>query len=379
MTPTQTQTLCATSAVALASVISNGAVAHPPDLTVQIESGWTQYITSFIQDDGRVIDRSAGDISTSEGQAYGMLRAVWSGDRSTFDRVRGWSTRNLQGGDPHALPAWRWGQRPDGKWGTLDEQPASDSDQLMAYALLLAAGTWEEPAYREDAVALLHQIWERETREIAGQRVMLPGPWAVDQDTVQLNPSYFMPFAYRAFAEADPEHDWKALIGTSYDLIDRGITAYGLPPDWMWVNASTGELMAPPGSQTHKLSFGFDAFRVAWNLAADVQWHDETRARILLARMAPLGTTWRDEGKIPSQIAPGGESASNHDYVGMYGALLPAWHHSRPGDAALLYETHVAPSATGGIWGRPNDYYAQNWVWFGLALWTGLAKPPEVR
>ncbi|MFK7931569.1 MAG: glycosyl hydrolase family 8 [Myxococcota bacterium] len=377
MNSTQAQSVCATSAVALVGMIST-AHAHPPDLQANLERSWTQYITTFIQDDGRVIDRGAGDISTSEGQAYAMLRAAWSDDRATFERVRGWSIRNLQRGKSSNLPAWRWGQRPDGKWGTLDGQPASDSDQLMAFALLIAAERWSEPTYRTDAVALLHTIWDQETRVVGGRRMILAGPWAMEQDPVQVNPSYLMPFAYRAFAKADAEHDWNSLVDSSYDLLERTTTAYGLPPDWAWVDATTGEIVAPPGSQTHMLSFGYDAFRAPWNLAAEVQWHDETRARVLLARMSPLGTMWRRDGRLPAKIAPGGEAAAEHDYLGMYGALLPAWHHSRPGDAHTLYKTQIEPSDSLGVWGRPDDYYAQNWVWFGLALWTGLATPPEV-
>ena len=26
--------------------------------------------------------------------------------------------------------------------------------------------------------------------------------------------------------------------------------------------------------------------------------------------------------------------------------------------------------------GDADDYYAQNWVWLGMALWTGVARPP---
>ena len=26
-------------------------------------------------------------------------------------------------------------------------------------------------------------------------------------------------------------------------------------------------------------------------------------------------------------------------------------------------------------WGEARDYYGQNWIWFGLALWAGVATP----
>src|SRR6185436_16916003 len=50
-----------------------------------LKESWAKYVERFIQADGRVIDHKAGGISTSEGQAYAMLRAVWMQDRATFD------------------------------------------------------------------------------------------------------------------------------------------------------------------------------------------------------------------------------------------------------------------------------------------------------
>src|SRR6516165_9890907 len=76
-----------------------------------LEESWRAYVQRFIQSDGRVIDYSASGISTSEGQAYAMLRAVWVGDRTTFDRTFNWALNNLNSGirDDH-LWAWKWGK-----------------------------------------------------------------------------------------------------------------------------------------------------------------------------------------------------------------------------------------------------------------------------
>jgi endoglucanase len=49
-----------------------------------LEESWLIYRDKFIQEDGRVIDFEASDRSTSEGQAYAMLRAVILDDPTTF-------------------------------------------------------------------------------------------------------------------------------------------------------------------------------------------------------------------------------------------------------------------------------------------------------
>jgi len=364
-------------AMGAALATTSGTQAHPPDHEQLLRETWSEYVGHFVQNDGRVVDRSGGSQSTSEGQAYAMLRSVWLDDRQTFDRARSWSINNLQKGNPAVLPAWQWGRREDDTWGIIDSNPASDADQLMAYALLMAATRWEHPTYRGDALALMEHIWEEETLVVAGRRVMLPGPWAAHDDPIHINPSYLMPFVYREFAKVDDGRPWMDLVTSSYRILEASVDAYGLPPDWCFLDRETGALLPPPEGEEAKLYFGFEALRVPWNLAADVQWYDDNRARVLLARVAHLGETWRRTGRVPSKIAPGGQPVTDKDYVGMYGAMIPAWYHVRPDDAHRLYRQNVESMRSGTGWGREDDYYAQNWVWFGIALWSRLAIPPE--
>ena len=89
--------------------------------------------------------------------------------------MRFWTRDNLQSGDVNLPSAWKWGQHEDGSWS--DSNPASDADQWMAYALLLAAERWNEPDYRRQAKGLLN-LTDLETLELKGKRWLFPGPWA---------------------------------------------------------------------------------------------------------------------------------------------------------------------------------------------------------
>lgn len=353
---------------------------EPPD-SGALRVAWRQYADGFVERDGRVVDPSPegelSDVTTSEGQSYALLRAAWMGDRRTFRRVLRWTTENLQGGDPAALPAWKWGPRGDGTYGVLDPQPASDADQLIAYALLIAHARWGREAWREQALGLLETIWEQEVEQVGPTLVMLPGPWAKDTDPARLNPSYFLPFALRAFAGVDPGRGWDRLLDDSYLVLEACTQDSGLPPDWCWLDRETGEVAPPPEGMEDKLVFGFEAFRVAWNLAADAQWYGEPRARELLEGIDAMHLPWRSTGYIPGIINPDGSAAVDWYYVGMYGAVLPAWGLTRPEDASALYARNIVPERHETYWAKPDAYYTQNWVWFGLALWTSLALPPE--
>jgi endo-1,4-beta-D-glucanase Y len=348
-----------------------------PASAVLLAETWDGYVAGWISPDGRVIDRAEGDRSTSEGQAYALVRALWADDRATFARVRAWTVANLQAGDPARLPAWAWGQRPDGTWGVLDAAPASDADQLIAWALIGADARWGLSDARADALALLASIWTEEIAQLADLRVLLPGPWAREAPVVQLNPSYWMPFTWRTFAVADPAHDWASLIDPAYALLEQCVGASGLATDWCHVLEGGRVAPAPRGYEAHD-DFGFEALRVPWILAAEVRWHGEARARRLLKPYGALARRYLRDGSLPAVFAPDGRARVGWEYVGLYGALLPAWDLVSPRAAEQAWIASIAPRRASHGWGEANDYYGQNWVWMGEALRSGVAFPVAV-
>jgi endoglucanase len=358
----------------LAILLAALPVAHADTPTASaVQAEWQPYVAAFIQSDGRVIDRAGDDVSTSEGQSYALLRATWCNDRGTFDKLLRWTSDNLQGGDPLRLPAWRWGKRPDGSWGVLDTNSAADADQWMVWALLLAADRWKDQRYRDQAVGLLHRVWDEETSAAGKRHVMLPGQWEQGKPTLKLNPSYWLPFAWRAFARVDPGHGWAAMIDDAYAMFDACRSPSGLPPDWCWVERETGRVVAPPDGEVERASFGFEAFRIGWTLAAETRWFAEPRARRQLEAFGGLADRWQTDHVIPAVILPDGSPQHPWGYLGLYGALLPAWAEVRPKEVDALFRAEVRATEDPAV---ARDYYAHNWVWLGLALWSGLAHPP---
>ena len=320
------------------------AAATPVAHRAELEASWRTYVAEYVSSDGRVMDPSADSITTSEGQAYGMVRAVWANDAPTFERLRQWTRDNLQSGDPTALPAWRWGRRGDGTWGILDSSPAADADQLIAWALLAAGERWGDKGHHQQAIGLLHQIWDQEVAQVGKRRVMLPGAWAANQSPIIVNPSYFLPFAWRVFARVDRVHPWASLVNDGYAVWTESLSPTGLPPDWTWLDPTTGAVTAPPPGEEGRRTFGFEAFRVLWTLAADARWYGDPRAHALLRRADPLIADWKADGVLPARISWGGTPAVDWSFLGMYGALLPAWALSAPDDAQRLYDTVIAPA-----------------------------------
>ena len=91
-----------------------------------LEALWTSYQFHYI-DAGRVVSHDEDGITTSEGQGYAMLRAVWSNDEETFERVWAWTKQNLRVRGDH-LFAWKY------KDGVIDRNSATDADTDIALA-----------------------------------------------------------------------------------------------------------------------------------------------------------------------------------------------------------------------------------------------------
>src|SRR5579862_724606 len=83
-----------------------------------LSSSWDSYKAQFIQADGRSIDPSQNNITTSEAQGYALLRAVWVDDKPTFDRVYQFTNNNMKRTQDN-LFGWRFGKLPNGEYGLL--------------------------------------------------------------------------------------------------------------------------------------------------------------------------------------------------------------------------------------------------------------------
>ncbi|MCJ8283011.1 MAG: glycosyl hydrolase family 8, partial [Rivularia sp. ALOHA_DT_140] len=137
-----------------------------PNRELLVES-WDSYRRRFIQRDGRVIDYEASDRSTSEGQAYAMLRAVLIDDAATFALTLNWGENNLRrlkdDKPVDSLWAWKWGRKADGSWGAIDNNFASDGDIDAITALILASRRWNRPEYLKIAKTKLDDLWNHST------------------------------------------------------------------------------------------------------------------------------------------------------------------------------------------------------------------------
>lgn len=352
-----------------------------------LSESWDAYRQRFIQEDGRVIDWEDNARTVSEGQAYGMLRAVLIDDPDTFERTLRWAEDNLrrtpQPNDADgvdSLWAWKWGERSDGSWGVRDPNFASDADIDAITALILADRKWSRPDYLELAYQKLEDLWSQSVFTVPSidsaiaRRYLLPGPLTAFQPQpgkIYLNPSYFAPYAFRLFAEVDPnpDHDWMALVDSSYEVLakTKDLSPQGLPADWIVLLPALRTVQLVPEEAALRSRYGFDAYRVWWRLAWDWTWYRESRARAYLEdHLSYLKTTWQEEGQIPAVMDLTGQALVDYESTSQYAMLYLAFQQTHPEIAADIFNRKLLSTYNEGIWDDIDAYYVQNLAWIGL-------------
>ena len=350
-----------------------------------LNATWMRYRAAYIdKSSGRTIDPLRDNVTTSEGQSYTMLRAVWLGDKTTFDSSWKFTKGALQHKDD-ALFSWLYGKRTDGSYGVLTDKggssSASDADTDTALALIFAYSRWQDPAYMTDAKAIVSSIWDKEVIIVGGTPYLAADNLEKTSvtSTALLNPSYLSPHAYRVFAKIDPAHPWLKLVDSSYAVLQKSITSPlgagkgTLPPDWVAIDKQSGAL-----SSTHQTSlstnYGYDAMRVPWRITLDWQWSHDKRAKDVLQRMTPLADSWAKTGMLDATYSHAGVALETYESPAMYGGAIGYFMLTNPSDAEKVYTNKLVylfdPDTND--WKQRLSYYDDNWAWFGIALYNNL-------
>lgn len=328
---------------------------------------WKAYSDRFIHTSGYVIDYNAVDQrTTSEGQAYAMLRAVLINDQATFDRTLAWAEANLdRPGD--SLWSWHWNTAS----GIQDPHFATDSDVDAITALIFAARRWNCPAYEALAKQKLDDLWRLAIADIQGKQFLLPGDRAAFQKSNQVvvNPSYFAPYAYRLFAQVDTSHNWNSLVGDGYQLLEE-ITAFssaGLPADWIIFNPQTQQF-EPLAKDRHIQSiYSFDAFRVWWRVGLDANWNNSAPAKAYLKKHLPtLAQDWREDKTIKAVIGLDGKDLVEYEATAQYAMLYPVMKMVDRTAAFEIFKDKLLGNYSKSLWDDEDAYYTNNLAWFAL-------------
>jgi endoglucanase len=343
------------------------AAAAPAD-TCHPATDWAAFAARHIQPDGRVIDfNTPQQQSTSEGQSYGMFFALVHNDRATFARVLAWTEANLAGGSlAKQLPAWQWGRKPEGGWGVLDPNAASDADLWIAYALMEAGRLWNDANYRALGRSLLALAVRDEVIAVPGLgRMLLPWPKSAAGGPLwRLNPSYMPLQLLRYFQQADPTGPWSEVTENTLRMLGA-VTPKGFAPDWCaWSQDSRGFVADPQKGAAGS----YDAIRVyLW--AGMLSDKDPARKMLLLSLRGP-GQLLADHQPVPEYVDTTSGAVRGMAPLGFSGAMLPYLKALGATDALAAQVARV-PGGRGAPPVAPLPYYEQCLLLFGQAWLDG--------
>ena len=349
--------------------------------TDKVAAAYNNWKTKFIQG-GRVIRPENTNDTVSEGIAYGMLTAVYMNDRTTFDTLWGYAHARLNG---NGLMSWHYSSA----GAVLDGSgAATDADQDMAWALLMADRQWGGsptvgglPSYASSATTVINAIWSKEVDQSNGF-VLKPGDNFGGAN--QTNPSYFAPSYYRVFATATSNTGWMSVVTSSYAILAKASGSSGLVPNW--VN-SQGVGVNGPGNDANGVHFGYDACRTPWRIALDYCENGEPQALQYLQKIVGFYTGKFTAGGGLGAIkdgytvagatppAPLGMYAAGMAFTGPAGVAAMSVSGSTAGAASFVNSVYLTMVAdiTGAAMNSPGvfSYYHGSWGVLSLLTMSG--------
>lgn len=342
---------------------------------ITLAQSWRFYKSNFIHSYGQVVDQQTGD-TTSEGQSYAMLRALWMDDRDVFDGVWNWTKDHMQHRQHDRLLSWHWGKDVQEVETILDPETASDADIDIALALAFAYRKWGDLNYLVDSAQIVNDIWENEVVVINGNYYLTAGTGAKRASGYLINPSYISPGHFKVFSQIDKNHDWEALVDSSYSLLNRlnlKTENPDLPPNWVVIDTSGGIRSAEAYVGENANDYGYDAFRTFWRVALDAQWFDDKRAHDYLASYETfMENALSSTGDVKAIYTTNQESLVNYTELSTNTAPLAVFSSIDTQKAGLFYKNFFEDQFEyeEGYWGEKDKYYDQNWAWFATALYT---------
>ncbi|MGA1869818.1 MAG: glycosyl hydrolase family 8 [bacterium] len=326
---------------------------------------WNFYKYTYIKE-GRVISWDENGITTSEGQSYAMLRAVWANDHPTFKQVYQWIKNNLMVRGDH-LCAWKWKH---------DNNSAADADTDIALALLLAWKKFSIAHYRDDALKIMNDIWHKEVIKINTTYFLTAGDWAPKEKYPAIHVGYLAPYAYELFAQVDHRYPWEALVDSSYKILewlffDQGLA---LPPQVIFINKDSGQFFIKKFTDREHRLFSYDAFPLYWRIALDYQWHGRNNSALRKAMLAFFQSQWKEYGKLLDRYTSEGHAKSEVEALPLYATVHSLAITVDNNLAKEIYDTKLQGLWENALIDKETPYYLHNWLWFGRAFEARIVR-----
>ncbi len=325
---------------------------------------WGAYKLRYLHG-GRVLNSDENGFASSPAQGSALLRAVWSGDRPAFDQLWSWTRRHLQTrGDKLFARKYR------GR--VLDAETATAGDTDIALALVLASRRFADPLYLEEARQILADLWEIDVLHTGKHHYIIAGSAARREAWPPIPIAALAPFAYREFAAIDSDHPWRALVRTSYGILNWIYfdARVKLPPDLVYLDPASEHPSLHAFHGGPAATFGPAAFPVFWNLATDARWNQANESKLRRKMLEFFVDEWNQAGTFQERYSLSGEALSRYEGLALYPSIEALAEVENSSLAQSLRLQMIDPLWAQALRGRDTSDTLQSWLWLnrGLAL-----------
>lgn len=272
--------------------------------------------------------------------------------------------------EPDGLFSWRWTPRGGGQ--VLDPNSATDADEDIAFALLVASTRFSRPEYVQRARLLLHAIRTHEGVDVAGGWFPAAGNWAPPPNASSRCRTFHPMHIRISIAWILTAAGWRWYASDTTCCTSRW-ARHGtrLPPDFLTVGPD-GTLGPLPEASTLGRSLSFDGIRIPWRVALDCELHGRAEACVAGGAVPALLGALRSSGRLVSAYDSSGAPITADQSLSVYACLLPVLVADDPVLARDVRRTHLSFDTLMTIVGDQNRYNDLNWTWFGIASASGL-------
>jgi endo-1,4-beta-D-glucanase Y len=243
-------------------------VANAASATMSAYTSWRSTYVVPASPGMRVQRPENGNDTVSEGIGYGMLAAVYVGDQMTFDGLFTYAKAHF---DSKGLMTFCV---PNGGNSCSGTGSATDGDEDMIFALLMASDQWSGTDYLTPARAMIQAM---RTNSLFSDGTLQGG------DNFQMGleyfPDYFSPAYFPAFTKASGDKFWTEFaLGANYGHLMALTGTDGLVPNESDIHNST---TCPMCSAT----YGYDSCRMPWRITMDYCWNGSANAKMYLEKV----------------------------------------------------------------------------------------------
>ena len=244
-------------------------VANAASSTMSAYNSWKSTYVVSASPGVRVQRPENGNDTVSEGIGYGMLAAVYVGDKTTFDGLFAYAQAHF---DSKGLMTFCI---PNGGNSCTGTGSATDGDEDMIFALLMASDQWSGTDYLTPARAMITAMRNNSLFSdgtLQGGDNFQGGP--------QYFPDYFSPAYFPAFTKATGDKFWTEFaLAANYGHLMALTGTDGLVPNESDIHNST------TCSTGCSATYGYDSCRMPWRITMDYCWNGSANAKAYLEKV----------------------------------------------------------------------------------------------